>query len=147
GMALAIVVTALGAQVTGYQVLVPAVVVGVLIGATLAARVAMTSMPQLVAILHSFVGAAAVLVGIASYLDPANDLTGVEHTIHEVEVCAGASIGAATCAGSVVAFGPLRGGSGSRPLLLPGRHFLNRAMLLGSIALGVQFVGQPHHGG
>jgi NAD(P) transhydrogenase subunit beta len=147
GMVLAILVTALGAQVSGYQVLVPVVLVGVLIGATLAARVAMTSMPQLVAILHSFVGAAAVLVGIASYLDPNNALTGVEHTIHEVEVFAGVFIGAVTFTGSVVAFGKLQGFIGSRPLLLPGRHLLNLGMLLGSIALGVHFVGQPEHGG
>src|SRR5690606_4811344 len=86
GMALAILVTALDARVTGYSVLIPAIFVGAVIGAILAARVEMTAMPELVAILHSFVGLAAVLVGYASYLDPSLHLQGVEATIHEVEV-------------------------------------------------------------
>ena len=98
------------------------VLVGVLIGATLAARVAMTNMTQLVAVLHSFVGAAAVLVGIASYLDPNNALTGTEHVIHLVEVFVGVFIGAVTFTGSVVAYGKLQGTIGSKPLLLPGRQ-------------------------
>src|SRR6186713_681825 len=120
GMALAIVVTALSSQVTGYQVLVPVVLLGAIIGAVLASRVAMTSMPELVAILHSFVGAAAVLVGIASYLDPSNHHTGIELVIHEVEVFVGVFIGAVTFTGSVVAFGKLRGTIGSKALSLPG---------------------------
>ncbi|MCD6043131.1 MAG: pntB, partial [Burkholderiales bacterium] len=96
GMLIAVLVTALDSRVSGYGVLGGAVVVGVLIGATLAARVAMTNMPQLVAVLHSFVGAAAVLVGIASYLDPNTALTGTEHVIHLVEVFVGVFIGAVT---------------------------------------------------
>ena len=147
GMLVAVAVTALDSRVSGYGVLAGAVLAGVLIGATLAARVAMTSMPQLVAILHSFVGAAAVLVGIASYLDPNNTLTGTEHLIHEVEVFVGVFIGAVTFTGSVVAFGKLQGFIGSKPLLLPGRHVLNLAMLGVSIWLATQFVGLPNHGG
>lgn len=147
GMLIAIVVTAFQVEGTGFQVLVPVLLLGTVIGATLAARVAMTSMPELVAILHSFVGAAAVLVGFASYIDPNNQLTGVEHVIHEVEVFIGVFIGALTFTGSVVAFGKLRGMIGSKPLLLPGRHLLNLALLGGSIYLGIGFVGQPDHGG
>lgn len=147
GMSLAILVTALSAQVTGYEVLVPVVLIGALIGAVLAARVAMTSMPELVAILHSFVGAAAVLVGIASYLDPNNHHSGTELLIHEIEVFIGVFIGAVTFTGSVVAFGKLKGVIGSKALTLPGRNFWNLAMLGVCAYLGMQFAGQADHGG
>jgi NAD(P) transhydrogenase subunit beta len=79
-------------------------------------------MPQLVAILHSFVGVAAVLVGFASYLDPADELTGAEDVIHEIEIYVGVFVGAVTFTGSIVAFGKLQGVDPSKPLLLPGRH-------------------------
>lgn len=147
GMILAVLITALGPTVTGYQVLIPVVLVGTLIGALLASRVAMTSMPELVAILHSFVGAAAVLVGIASYIDPNNQLTGAEHLIHEIEVFVGVFIGAVTFTGSVVAFGKLRGTIGSKALTLPGRNLWNVAMVAVSVYLAFGFVGQPDHGG
>ena len=85
-------------------------------------------MPQLVAILHSFVGAAAVLVGFATTLDHTQSRsTGVEARIHEVEIFVGVFVGAVTFTGSVVAFGKLQGVIGSKPLLLPGRHVLNLA--------------------
>ena len=147
GMVLAVVVTALHVQSSGFQVLLPVVLLGGIIGSTLAARVAMTSMPELVAILHSFVGAAAVLVGFASYLDPSNTLSGAEHVIHEVEVFVGIFIGAVTFTGSVVAFGKLRGTFSSKPLLLPGRHLANLAIVGASIYLCVSFLGEPGHGG
>ncbi len=147
GMAIAIVVTALSPEVTGYGVLAVVIGIGALIGAVLAARVEMTSMPELVAILHSFVGLAAVLVGYASYLDPNNALTGVEHTIHEIEVFVGIFIGAVTFTGSVIAFGKLKGMIGSKALALPGRNLWNIGMLLVSAYLGYEFVGQPDHGG
>jgi H+-translocating NAD(P) transhydrogenase subunit beta len=136
GMAIAFVATALSAQVNGYGVLI-----GAIIGSVLAARVAMTSMPELVAILHSFVGLAAVLVGLATYLQPENTLTGVEATIHELEIYIGIFIGAVTFAGSVVAFGKLNGSFGSKPLMLPARHLINIALLVSSVVLGVQFMG------
>ncbi|MGF1589287.1 MAG: Re/Si-specific NAD(P)(+) transhydrogenase subunit beta [Pleurocapsa sp.] len=141
GMAIAFVATALSAQVNGYGVLIAAIVPGAIIGSILAARVAMTSMPELVAILHSFVGLAAVLVGLATYLQPENTLTGVEATIHELEIYIGVFIGAVTFAGSVVAFGKLNGSFGSKPLMLPARHLINIALLVGSVVLGVQFMG------
>src|SRR3989338_3688064 len=122
GMLIAVLVTTLGPRVDSYGVLLAALVVGGAIGAALAARVEMTSMPQLVAILHSFVGAAAVLVGVATALDHSQMLTGVEARIHEVEIFVGVFIGAVTFTGSVVAFGKLQGLIGSKPLLLPGRH-------------------------
>lgn len=140
GMAIAFVATALSAQVNGYGVLIGAIVPGAIIGSILAARVAMTSMPELVAILHSFVGLAAVLVGLATYLQPENTLTGVEATIHELEIYIGIFIGAVTFAGSVVAFGKLNGSFGSKPLMLPARHLINIALLVGSVVLGVEFM-------
>ncbi|MBX3184785.1 MAG: NAD(P)(+) transhydrogenase (Re/Si-specific) subunit beta [Polyangiaceae bacterium] len=116
----------------GYPLLAGVVVVGALIGATLAARVAMTSMPELVAILHSFVGAAAVLVGFATYLAPGQALTGVEHTIHQVEIFIGVFVGAVTFTGSVIAFAKLRGSLSGSPLLLPGRHVINLLIVAAS---------------
>jgi NAD(P) transhydrogenase subunit beta len=141
GMIIAVSVTAASRTVTGYGVLAAAFAIGAVIGALLAARVAMTAMPQLVAMLHSFVGAAAVLVGFASYLDPASHFTGVEAVIHELEIFIGVFVGAVTFTGSVIAFGKLQGVIGSRPLILPARHWLNLALLLGSVYLGAEFVG------
>ena len=146
GMLIALIATAASPSVTGYGVLAGAIGIGAVIGAVLAARVAMTSMPQLVAILHSFVGAAAVLVGVASFLDPPDDLTGAEAVIHEVEVFLGVFIGAITFTGSVVAFGKLQGFIRSKPLLLPGRHWANLAMLAASLWLGAQFLAAPEQG-
>ena len=143
GMALAVGVTAFGPHAGNYSVLIGALVIGGAIGAAMAARVEMTDMPQLVAMLHSFVGLAAVLVGFGGTLDPANTLVGVEATIHSVETFIGVFVGAVTFTGSIVAFGKLRGIIGSRPLLLPGRHAMNAALLLASLALAVQFVRAP----
>ncbi len=147
GMALAIAATACQVSSNGFMILLPVLLVGGLIGASLAARVAMTSMPELVAVLHSFVGAAAVLVGYASYLDPNAHAVGAELVIHEVEVFVGVFIGAVTFTGSVVAFGKLRGTLGSKPLLLPGRHLVNLGILAASIYLCVDFLGRPDHAG
>jgi H+-translocating NAD(P) transhydrogenase subunit beta len=140
GMVVAFVATALRSDVTGYGVLGAAIVPGAVIGAILAARVAMTEMPELVAVLHSFVGMAAVLVGVGNYLSP-QSLSGVEATIHEIEIFVGVFIGAITFTGSIVAFGKLRGLISSKPLMLPARHFLNLAMLGACLGLGIQFMG------
>jgi len=113
----------------------------VVIGSVVAMRVEMTGMPQLVAILHSFVGLAAVLVGFASYLDPSSHFEGAEKTIHEIEIYLGILIGAVTFTGSVIAFGKLQGVIGSKPLLLPARHWFNLTLVLVSIWLGTVFVG------
>ncbi len=139
GMILAIVATLLSRDVFSYGAMSVAIIMGGAIGAFLAARVAMTSMPELVAILHSFVGLAAVLVGITSYLSPGEVLGEAEHIIHLVEIYIGVFIGAITFTGSVIAFAKLRGSMSGKPLLLPGRHLLNLFMLIACIGLGFSF--------
>ncbi len=144
GMVIAIVSTVLGEGVDGHVYIIVAIAIASVIGIIVARRVEMTSMPQLVAILHSFVGLAAVLVGFGSYLDPeTQELTGVEHNIHLVEVFIGVFIGAITFTGSVVAWGKLEGTIRSKALLYPGRHVVNITLVLISIVLGVLFV-QAH---
>lgn len=138
GMSIAFVATAVF-KVDSYGILIAVIVPAVIIGAVLAARVAMTSMPELVAILHSFVGLAAVLVGFGSHLTP-NTLRGAEKTIHEIEIFVGVFIGTITFTGSIIAFGKLRALISSKPLTLPARHFLNLIMILVSIYLGYLFV-------
>ena len=148
GMAVALVATILG--VTGNMgILVVGLLVGGSIGLVLAKRVQMTEMPELVAILHSLVGLAAVLVGFANFMDPGrlDHYNGVELTIHDVETYLGILIGAITLSGSVIAFGKLSGKIGGNPMLLPGRHFLNLILLLGSIWLCKEFVDQSAAGG
>ena len=145
GMAIALIATAARADVTGYAMLAGAIIPGVLIGGFLAQRVAMTAMPELVAVLHSFVGLAAVLVGFASYLGPqATGMTAVEVTIHEVEIFVGVFVGAITFTGSVIAFGKLRGSIGGKPFIIPGRHALNLGMVVGSFVLGYMFLEAGH---
>jgi len=102
----------------------------------------MTQMPELVALMHSLVGLAACLVGFANYIDPmaALNLSGAEKAIHEFEIYLGILIGAVTFAGSLIAFGKLSAKIGGKPLLLPGRHFLNLLGLLVVIAFGWQFM-------
>ncbi len=141
GMIIALVATAFSAQVSAYGLLVVAIVPAVAIGGLVASRVEMTEMPELVAILHSFVGLAAVLVGLASYLGPDPTLVGAEETIHKLEIYIGIFIGALTFTGSVVAFGKLRAIISSKPLMLPARHLLNIGLLVGTVILGVLFMG------
>jgi NAD(P) transhydrogenase subunit beta len=154
GMALAVAMTALavligtggGAAATPGSAIVwlaAPIAIGALIGSVLAARVAMTSMPELVAVLHSFVGAAAVLVGIANYLEPNR----LPDPVHDVEIVVGVFIGAVTFTGSVVAFFKLKGTLGSRPLLLPGRHFANLAMVVACSGFAVAFLRAPSSDG
>ncbi len=143
GMAIAIIATALSSQVTGYGILAASVLPAALIGAFVAARVAMTAMPQLVAMLHSFVGIAAVLVGFVSFIDPNANLTGAAKIIHEVEIYIGVFIGAITFTGSIVAFGKLQGVVRSKPLLLPGRHLMNILMMAAVIFFGWMFFAAP----
>jgi NAD(P) transhydrogenase subunit beta len=142
GMIIAVLAVALHVGLVTSPVVIGAVLLAGLIGAVVAMRVSMTAMPQLVAILHSFVGAAAVLVGISSHLDPASRLVGAELTIHELETLAGVFIGALTFTGSVIAWGKLQGVIHGKPLLLPGRHLLNLAMIVACVWLGVIFMGE-----
>ncbi len=152
GMGIAVMITAAawanrpGREITGdigaIGLLGAALLVGGSIGAVLARRVEMTGMPELVAVLHSFVGLAAVLVGFASYLSPSATVLepGVERTVHLVEIGVGIAVGALTFTGSIIAWGKLRGSISGKPLLLPGRHFMNACLASGAIGLCVPIV-------
>jgi len=149
GMAIAIVATVASNEVTNYVGVIITMLIGGTIGARVASKVAMTSMPELVAILHSFVGLAAVLVGYANFLDPRihSKYHGIEMSIHQTETYLGILIGAVTFTGSVIAFGKLKGSIGSAPLILPARHWMNGAAALACIWLGTVFVGTESVGG
>ncbi|MDH4109395.1 MAG: Re/Si-specific NAD(P)(+) transhydrogenase subunit beta [Gammaproteobacteria bacterium] len=147
GMGIALVATILGVVSRNYTVLLVALLIGGSIGLVLARRVQMTQMPELVAILHSLVGLAAVLVGFANFMDHSTALVGVEKTIHDIETYLGVLIGAVTFSGSVIAFGKLSGRIGGKPMLLPARHWLNLGLLLGAIWFGREFVLQSAAGG
>jgi len=108
--------------------------------------VQMTQMPELVAILHSLVGVAAVAVGYVNFMDPTEHLTGVELTIHDIETYLGILIGAVTFSGSVIAFGKLSGRITGNPMILPARHWLNLGLLIGAIWFGREFVLQSAAG-
>lgn len=140
GMIVAIIATVMGKGVEGHVYIMAAIAIASLIGIMVARKVEMTAMPQLVAILHSFVGLAAVLVGIGSYLDPATQiLTGAEHTIHLVEVFVGIFIGAITFTGSIIAWGKLDGKVPSKPWSFSGLQLMNLTLLIVSVILGVMF--------
>ena len=154
GMAIALIATIVlvnkdGVTNNNMDILIVGLLVGGSIGLVLAKRVQMTEMPELVAILHSLVGLAAVLVGFANFMDPErlSHYHGVELTIHDVETYLGILIGAVTLSGSVIAFGKLSGKIGGNPMLLPARHFLNLILLLVSIWLCKEFVDQSVAGG
>ncbi len=140
GMALAVFATIFGPQVTSYEWLVPMIAVGAVIGIVVAQRVEMTGMPQLVAALHSFVGLAAVFIGINSELSPPSGLVGAEIIIHEVEIFLGVFIGAVTTTGSVIAFGKLSGVIDGKPLALPARNLMNLIAVGACIWLGFMFM-------
>ncbi|MFP8781326.1 Re/Si-specific NAD(P)(+) transhydrogenase subunit beta [Hydrogenophaga sp. RWCD_12] len=146
GMAIAVLATVLGPRVTpaGIPYIVGALVVGGAIGLFAAKKVQMTQMPELVALMHSLVGLAACLVGFASYVDTSTVFPSeAEKAIHEVEIYIGILIGAVTFSGSLIAFGKLSGRIGGKPLLLPGRHFLNLAGLLVVLWFGRAFLHVP----
>jgi H+-translocating NAD(P) transhydrogenase subunit beta len=146
GMAIAVLATVLGPRVTaaGVPWIVGALVVGGAVGLYAAKKVQMTQMPELVALMHSLVGLAACLVGFASYVDTSVQYTGAEKAIHEMEIYIGILIGAVTFSGSIVAFGKLSGKIGGKPLMLPGRHWINLLGLLVVIWFGRQFL-QAHN--
>ncbi|MBZ2169482.1 MULTISPECIES: Re/Si-specific NAD(P)(+) transhydrogenase subunit beta [Marinobacter] len=141
GILIALVATVAGVTGGGLIAIAIAVLLGAAGGILIANRVEMTQMPQLVALLHSFVGLAAVLVGFAGYIEPLKATTGTEHTIKLVEVFVGIFIGAITFTGSLVACGKLDGRIDSKPLTLPGRHLMNLAAVIASVALGAWFLG------
>jgi H+-translocating NAD(P) transhydrogenase subunit beta len=146
GMSIALIATFFDPRVTYSFTILLAVTVGGVIGLRLAKKVEMTEMPELVAILHSFVGLAAVLVGFNSFFTMAGHDVAlvpqlqIEQTIHLVEVFLGVFIGAVTFTGSVVAFGKLRGLVSSKALMLPHRHKMNLASGVGCFILMLMFV-------
>ncbi len=147
GMSIALLATVFGVVTQNYVELILALLAGGSIGLILARRVQMTEMPELVAILHSLVGLAAVFVGFANFMDPTAHFEGVELTIHDIETYLGILIGAVTFSGSVIAFGKLSGKIGGSPMLLPARHWLNLGLLIAAIWFGREFVTQSAEGG
>ncbi|MBF0261920.1 MAG: Re/Si-specific NAD(P)(+) transhydrogenase subunit beta [Magnetococcales bacterium] len=143
GMAIAVLATLMGPKLAGAGNLVLiliAMAIGGSVGIFAAIRVKMTEMPELVALMHSLVGLAAMLVGFANYIDPTSTLTGAEKTIHEMEIYIGILIGAVTFSGSIVAFGKLSGKISGKPLTLPGRHQFNFGLLIVTVMLGKVFL-------
>ena len=140
GMGIALLATIFGVVTANYGLLLGGLAVGGVIGFVLARRVQMTQMPELVAILHSLVGLAAVLVGFANFMDPTVQLVGIDLVIHDIETYIGILIGAVTFSGSIIAFGKLSGKIGGKPLILPARHWFNLILVLAMIWLAMQFV-------
>ena len=147
GMGIALAVTIFGVVTSNYSLLIVALVIGGVVGFTLAKKVVMTQMPELVAILHSLVGLAAVLVGFANFIGHGANLTGAEATIHSVETYIGILIGAMTFSGSVVAYLKLSARISGKPLLLPARHWLNLGLLVLALFWCVGFVSASAEGG
>src|SRR5215831_9588807 len=147
GMAIAVLATVFGPRVTsaGYAYILAAMVVGAAIGLYAARIVQMTQMPELVALMHSLVGLAACIVGYANFIDPAvsAQLTPAENAIHEIEMYIGVLIGAVTFSGSLIAFGKLSARISGKPVLLPGRHWINLVGLLVVIYCGYWFIHTP----
>lgn len=143
GMGIALVATIFGPETKGQLWIIIAMIIGAVIGIRRALKVEMTEMPELVAILHSFVGLAAVLVGYNSYLAHSTMTDPVLIDIHNTEVFLGVFIGAVTFTGSIVAFGKLRGIINSKALTLPHRHKLNLVAVIVSVLLMFSFVGLP----
>jgi len=143
GMAIAIGTTLAHPEIVSYQWIAVAVAIGGGIGLLIASRIAMTSMPQLVAAFHSLVGLAAVLVAAAAFLEPAGfgitDALGDILAASRVEMSLGAAIGAITFSGSVIAFAKLNGNMSGKPIMLPGRHLINGAIGIAIIGLIIAF--------
>ncbi len=145
GMTIAVLITVIAFVSKNHNLLILVMIAGGVIGFMLSLRVKMTQMPELVAILHSLVGLAAVLIGYANFMDPGMELVGVEKTIHEIEISVGVCIGALTFTGSVIAYGKLSAIISGRPLMLPARHWLNLVLFIAVIIVGVRFVGAESH--
>jgi NAD(P) transhydrogenase subunit beta len=148
GMSLALLATVIGVVSANYTILIGGLVVGGAVGLVAARRVQMTQMPELVAILHSLVGLAAVLVGFANFLGHGGvTLSPAEKAVHDIETYLGILIGAVTFSGSIIAFGKLSAMITGKPLTLPGRHLFNLALLVATIWFGWVFVRDSPLGG
>ena len=142
GMVIALLATVLGIVTNNYAELIIALLIGGSVGLLVAKRVQMTEIPELIAILHSLVGLAAIMVGYANFADASSHFAGIDLTIHDIETYVGVLIGAVTFSGSITAFGKLSGRISSKPLTLPGRHIFNLALLVAVMWFGKQFVAQ-----
>ncbi len=140
GMAIAILATVFGPEMSLSKYLIPSLIVGSIIGLFVAQRVQMTGMPELVAALHSFVGLAAVFIGLNQEINPTKMYFGADKVIHDTEVFLGVFIGAITFTGSVVAYGKLAGSITGKAVILPGRHLLNILMVFVSLVLGWMYL-------
>ena len=140
GMAIAILATVLGPEMSVSKYLIPSLIVGSIIGLFVAQRVQMTGMPELVAALHSFVGLAAVFIGLNQEISPTKMYFGADKVIHDTEVFLGIFIGAITFTGSVVAYGKLAGSITGKAVILPGRHLLNILMVVVCLVLGWMYL-------
>ncbi|MHB8471415.1 MAG: NAD(P)(+) transhydrogenase (Re/Si-specific) subunit beta [Gammaproteobacteria bacterium] len=142
GMGLAIIATLLNPAVHSYGFIVAGIVTGGVIGTLIALRIKMTAMPQLVAALHSFVGLAAVLVAVGTYITHARAGALTEELMFEIFI--GTFIGAVTFTGSLVAFGKLQGLMSGKPLVFKGQHWLNLALALIIVGFGMDFFLHQH---
>ena len=140
GMALAILATVLGPEMSVSKYLIPSLIIGSVIGLFVAQRVQMTGMPELVAALHSFVGLAAVFIGLNQEINPTKMYFGADKVIHDTEVFIGIFIGAITFTGSVVAYGKLAGSITGKAVILPGRHLLNILMVVVCLVFGWMYL-------
>ncbi len=140
GMAIAILATVLGPEMSVSKYLIPSLIVGSVIGLVVAQRVQMTGMPELVAALHSFVGLAAVFIGLNQEITPSKLYFGADKVIHDTEVFLGIFIGAITFTGSVVAYGKLAGSITGKAVILPGRHLFNILMVVVCLVLGWMYL-------
>ena len=137
GMAIAIVATLLGAEISSYGFIIAGIASGAVIGSLVAARIQMTAMPQLVAALHSFVGMAAVLVALGTFIN--RQSAGLLNPVLMGELSAGIIIGAITFSGSVIAFGKLQGIISGKPVIFKGQHLLNALIAIAAIGFGIHF--------
>ena len=136
GMALAVVTTFLIPSFKPvYWLIGVAIVAGAIIGSIAAKRVQMTKMPELVALMHSFVGLSAVLIAIAAVFNPAQDHSGAQ----KIELFIGAFIGAITFTASIIAFGKLSGKVSGKPVSFSGQHLLNLIMAILMVAAGFAY--------
>lgn len=139
GMAIALIATIFSENTAGLGWIMLAMALGAAVGIYKAKIVEMTQMPELIALLHSFVGLTAVLVGFNSFIQSEN-ITADMHTVHLIEVFLGVFIGAVTFTGSIVAWGKLKGKISGKPMTLPHKHLLNLAALIVSFILLIIFV-------
>eukprot|EP00741_Cyanophora_paradoxa_P005244 tig00000865_g5084.t1 len=142
GMAIAVAATAV-VHTANLPIFALSIIPGAIFGAFVAAKVEMVQLPQLVAGFHSFVGMAAVLVSIGSYISPEPGMTGADEIIHKGAIFLGVLIGAVTFTGSVIAFGKLQGSISGAPLVLPARHFGNLVIIVASFVLGYYVTVSP----